>query len=151
MPRTRQRQPAARKPRRPRDSRTIPLWDETAQQNGTYYHCYWCNFTCNDQRDTLGDESTRNGVTHEDFTVTAIGAEPGEVGAGGASEYRDAGRLSATVMNNGTWLVVSGIRSVTPIATSDSDGNPVEPVHYFDVSTSGGCPFCGCKNYRGDY
>ncbi len=151
MPRTRQRQPAARKPRRPRDSRTIPLWDETDQDNGTYYICFWCGFTCNDKRDTLGDESTRNGVTHTDFTVTAIGSEPGEVGAGGASEYRDAGRLSATVMNSGTWLVVSGIRATTPVASADSDGNSEEPIHYFNVSTSGGCPFCGCKNYRGDF
>lgn len=151
MPRTRQRQPEARKPRRPRDSRTIPLWDETEQQNGTYYICWWCGFTCNDKRDTLGDGSTRNGVTHTDFTVTAGGAFPGEVGAGGASEYRDAGQLSANSMNSGTSIIAGGIRHVTPVVTSDSDGNPVEPVHYFNVSTSGGCPFCSCKNYRGDF
>ncbi len=151
MSRTRRRQPAARKPRRSRDSRTIPLWDETEQDNGTFYHCFWCKFTCNDKRDTLGDESTRNGVTHSDFTEIALGATPGEVGAGGASEYRDAGLLSATVMNSGTSLMAGGIGFVTPVVRSDSDGNPVEPVHYFNVSTSGGCPFCGCKNYRGDY
>ncbi len=146
MPRTRQRQPAARKPRRPRDSRTIPLWDETEQGNGTFYICWHCGFTCNDKRDSLGDESTPNGVTHSDFTVTARGAEPGPVGAGGVSEYRDAGALSANVMNSGI-----SIRQVTPVIQSDSNGDPMEPIHYFNVSTSGGCPFCGCKNYRGDY
>ncbi len=88
-------------------------------------------------------------MTHSDFTVTAIGSEPGEVGAGGASEYRDAGQLSANSMNSGTSITAGGIRHVTPVVQSDSDGNPVEPVHYFNVSTSGGCAFCGSKNYAG--
>jgi len=145
--RTRSRQPNARKPRRPRDSRTIPLWDETGQDNGIWYHCWHCGFSCNDQRDSLGDESTRNGVIHDDFTVAALGAEPGVYGiATSGSEYNSGGLPSASVMLSGI-----SINQKTPVIKAGSDGNPITVLHYHSVSTSGGCPFCGSKNYRGDY
>ena len=128
MSRIRRRQPEARKPRRPRDSRRIPVADETEQDNGTLYHCWWCGFTCNDSRDSLGGDDTPNGVTHSDFTEEALGD------------------LSSKLMLSGIELTQR-----IPVSRAGSDGNPQTVVHYHSVSTNGGCPFCGCKNYRGDY
>lgn len=152
MSRIRSRQPYARKPRRPRDSRSIPVWDETEQDNGLWYNCWWCGFKNSDQRSSLGDESTPNGVTHSDFTIAAT-AEPGIYGAtsarytsGGSSEYRSGGLPSVSLMLGGITL-----NQKTPIARAGSDGNPLTVVHYHDVSTNGGCSFCGSKNYRGDF
>jgi hypothetical protein len=98
----------------------------------------------------LGDESTPNGVTHDDFTVTAY-AESGVYGntnpAGiSSSEYRAGGSPSASLMLGDMFL-----RQTTPIARSDSDGNAMTVLHYHEVSTRGGCSFCGSMNWRGDY
>jgi hypothetical protein len=142
VPGRKSRSPYIHKTRRPRDSRTIPLWDETEQDNGTFYKCWHCGFICNDKRDSLGGESTRNAVSHTDFYPEGH-PQPGEVGSGGSSELREGGAHSAGIM-----VVDSNtIRLMTP----DYDGNTVEPVHYFDISTSGGCPQCGTMNWRGDY
>lgn len=131
------------KPRVNKDSRTIPLFDETDQDNGTYYRCWHCGFICNDRRDTLGGESTSNRVTHSDFSMDSV-PEPGIYGIGIGNELT-AGGLASVNMN------ISGIHHDLTLVKSDSNGNPVEPKHYHDVSTSGGCPFCGSANYRGDY
>ena len=146
--RMRRRQPAVTTLRIPRDSRSIPVADETAENNGTLYHCFWCVFTCNDQRDSVGGESTPNGVIHGDFTVAAKAGEPGVYGAtGGASEYRAGGTPASSLM-------LSGINLTDRIGMvrASSDGTtPQVVVHNHTVSTNGGCPFCGCKNYKGDY
>lgn len=146
MSRLSRRQPAVRKPRRPRDSRTNPLWDETEQGNGTYYICWWCGFTCNDKRDSLGDESTRDGKTQSDYQKPIAQGEHGAPPTNDSlTEYKLGGIASVLLMTSGDH------EDLTVIVRSDSDGNPIEPVHHHSTSTAGGCPLCGSKNYRGDF
>jgi len=151
MGRLRRRQPNARKPRIPRDSRTVPVCDETSQGNGTWYNCWWCGFPNSDQRSALGDESTPNGVTHAKYAASALGAEPGIRGAtkstsSSGSEYREGGSPSANLMLGGIT-----IKQKTPVIRSDSDGNPITVLHYYTASADSGCSFCGSMNWRGDF
>jgi hypothetical protein len=146
MSRIRRPQPAVRNQRRPRDSRTIPLWDETEQNNGTYYICWWCGFTCNDKRDILGGEAERDGKTQSDFQKPIAQGERGALPTNiSLTEYKLGGLPSALIMNSGDY------EDLTVIVKSDSDGNPVEPVHHHSTSTAGGCAFCGSKNYDGSF
>ena len=149
MSRFRRRQAAARKPRRPRDSRTVCVGDETDQDNGILYHCWWCGFTCNDSRDIVGGDDTPNQISYQDFTVTAEGFTGTESGIEG-TEYHDGGLASKSLMLNSpdNNELHNG---VIPMVRAGSDGNPQTTVHNFTATPSGGCPFCGCKNYRGDY
>ncbi len=146
MSRLRRRQSAVRKQRRPRDSRSIPLWDETEQGNGVYYECWWCGFTCNDTRDILGGEAENDGKTQTGITNPIAQGQHG-IGSvsDNTSELKLGGQLSVLIMVNGD------MEGLTPLIRSDSDGNPVEPVHQFSTSTAGGCPLCGCKNYAGEF
>ena len=147
MARFRRRQAAARKPRRPRDSRTVIVGDETDQDNGILYHCWWCGFTCNDSRDIEGGDNTPNQISYQDFTEPALGGSPGINGlTPGGSEYKDGGAPSMQLM-------LSGIELTDRIALVrlGIDGNPQTVVHNFTATPSGGCPFCGCKNYKGNY
>lgn len=142
MGRTRRKQSALYNPRRRHDSRTRLLFDETGQDNGMFYECWHCGFTCNDKRDTLGDGSSRDGVTHGDFGELAD-PEPGPYGSSDNSVLEQGGLASAS-------LVIKGIYQTKTINLSDSDGNPVEPKHLHSISGSG-CPFCHSQNWRGDY
>ncbi len=142
MSRTRRTQPAVRKPRRPSDSRTRPLWDETEQDNGIYYKCWHCGFTCNDKRDELGGSNSRDGVTHDSFAQTSV-PQSGPVGIEGFSDLILGGSRSVNI-------TYTGIGHVMTLVRADSNGNAVEPKHYLDISGSG-CPLCHSKNWRGDY
>ncbi len=144
MSRLKRSQPNLYKPRRRHDSRTIALWDETDQDNGTYYRCWNCGFMCNDKRDSLGDESSRDRVSHSDFPELAV-PEPGSYGATeGLSELQRGGLPSASISveNNDNTIVLVKV---------DLDGNPIEPKHLHSITTSGGCKSCGSANWRGDY
>jgi len=150
MARFRRRQAAARKPRRPRDSRTVIVGDETDQDNGILYHCWWCGFTCNDSRDIEGGDDTPNQISYQDFTMPALGGEPGvyglTLGQDGSSEYRGGGLPSTNLMLSGINLT-----DKIPLIRIGSDGEPQTVVHNFTATPSGGCPFCGSKNYKGNY
>ncbi len=143
MSRIRRKQPALYKPRRRNESRTTPLFDETGQDNGTYYRCWHCGFTCNDERDSLGGEASRNKVTHSDFAQDAHPSS-GSFGAETFGDLEDGGIKSASISLRGGYQTVSLIQV-------DSSGNPRVPKHLHSVSTSGGCPLCGSANWRGDY
>jgi hypothetical protein len=145
MSRTKRRQPAVRNIRRPRESRTIPMWDETDQDNGVYYKCWHCGFTCNDKRDSLGGEATRDGVTHSDYQKPNALGEHGLPLTNSRSVYRSGGLASVTPIDAGDGA------DLTYIIRSDSDGNSVEPVHTHQPTASSGCPFCGSMNWKGEY
>jgi hypothetical protein len=135
--------PNLRQSRRRRDSRTTELDDETSQGNGTYYRCWNCGFSCNDKRDTLGDESSRDLKTQSDFMELSV-QEHGPYGSSGNSEMIRGGQPSASI------TLDSNDRVMILVAT-DLAGNPIEPKHYHSTSTRGGCPFCGTGNWDGRY
>lgn len=130
-------------PRRRKDSRTLPLWDETEEDNGVYYKCWHCGFTCNDKRDTLGNENSTNKKTHSTFSVEAKPGS-GPIGIDGFVNKTKGGKPSVS-------LTIEDLHRTVTLVRVDSSGNPVEPKHYHSTSTAGGCPFCGTLNWRGDY
>lgn len=121
------RQPRARKPRRPRDSRTIPIIDETKQGNGRYYHCFNCGFTCNDKRDTLGGESTPNGVVLQDFAVeTTQTQQAREALAGPGTMFSDSSDGAWTDTSDTTWEVIGTTLKIYPEPGVNGSDSPSE-------------------------
>lgn len=111
----------------PKRSRTIPIYGSSVrgdgQDAGKYYQCWNCGFICNKDRDALGDSET--GIVYETYVP---------LGESGLIESVMGGDLSSFVSEH-----------------LDSDGNVQQNMdHYRTATTRGGCPFCGCMNYRGD-
>jgi hypothetical protein len=117
----------------PRESRTIPLKADNYRGNGEdfgkYYRCWNCGHICNEDKDSLGNGA--NSVTHEDFVEPATGANNGD-------PLTSIATLDGDVMNYQVALELG------------SDGSPKGIAHTFQTVINGGCPFCGCKNWRGD-
>ncbi len=146
MGRLRRKQAAVRgnHSRRRKDSRTRPIVDETPEGNGVYYHCWHCGFTCNDERDTIGGAESNDRVTYTDYIQDGVTQGSRKGVSGGLSNNIRGGLQSVS-------MTLSGYQNTLTLVKADSDGNSVEPKHYFDLSTSGGCPFCGSANWRGDH
>lgn len=115
-----------------KESRTIPLKGDRYKGNGEdygkYYRCWNCGHICDSDRDALGSGL---GVAQEDYTENATGS------------------------NNGdplTSIAIMGGESVNHYVALElgSDGNPKEIRHDFQTVINSGCPFCGCRNWRGD-
>ena len=124
----------------PRQSRTIPI-EGFGEDDGKFFTCWYCGFTCNKDRDSLGDSESGSGENHESFVVpydTGILAEYGVAGDGTTPLARLAllgGEIThfQLAMENGQY------------GTPKSVG---EPLHH----TNGiGCPQCNSLNWRGDY
>lgn len=112
-------------------SRTIPL-KGFGRDEGRYFRCWNCGFICDVERDSLGGAASLDGVDHVNYSVPTYGAVPNEEGSG----------LSVLGGNIEHFHVSSEL---------DSSGNPKKPLHQFQVTITGGCPFCGTLNWRGDY
>ena len=104
--------------------RTIPRnW--TGDQAGKFFRCWNCGFTCNADRDQVGD-----GVgyqVNDTFQPVTLNLFDGNTRA--------------------HTLSISTIRDISLIE-KDSDGNPKVFKHNFTTQVVSGCPFCGCRNYR---
>lgn len=113
--------------RLPKDSKTIPLKGNSirgdGKDHGKYYRCWHCGFICDVDRDELGGPDSRHGVTATEYT---------QVDQYGNTAYHCVGAHGDTQTvceaNGGTW-----------------SSTRYEPV------VGSGCPFCGTKNWRGDY
>jgi hypothetical protein len=93
-----------------------------------YYRCWNCGHICNEDRDALG---SGNGVSHEDYVENATGAYDGDP-------------LTSLATLDGD---INGFQVALEL---DSDGNPKVIRHDLQTVINTGCPFCGCRNWRGD-
>lgn len=119
--------------RLPSRSRTIPIKGHIdrgeGEDHGKYFKCWHCGFICDVDRDELGDEQTRSGDSALDYPVEV-------------NTYDYLGRIA----------VLGGSINHHEIALlKDSTGEAVSVRHSFKSDVTGGCPFCGTKNWRGDY
>ena len=59
------------KPRK--DSKSIPLYGSPERgdgiDDGKYYQCWNCGFTCNLDRDALGDSQSKDGITTKSYAL----------------------------------------------------------------------------------
>ena len=116
-----------------KDSRTIPLPGNgvgEADENGQYFKCWNCGFTCDRERDELGGSDSRDGLSYENYSVDTFGGTPG---------------LSGLATLGGD------IEHFQVALKLDSSGSPIEPEKNIRAVAGTGCPFCGCRNWRGDY
>lgn len=118
-------------PKFPRRSRTLPL-KGTGDDAGKWYRCWYCGFICNVERDELGDSDSSSGVGHIDYHSQAFG------------------NMDATDSLNRV-AVIGGPLHVFALMELDADGSAKGIRHDFKSDISTGCPFCGSKNWRGDY
>lgn len=90
---------------------------------GKYYKCWNCGFTCNVDRDALGDSESEANITPTAYT---------QVDQYGDTKYHCQGAAGATQTiceaAGGTWSATR-----------------------YQPEGSGGCPLCHSPNYRGDY
>lgn len=91
------------------------------EDTGKWYRCWNCGFICNEDRDDLGGSEDRDGNSYK-----VVVSDPYRVGVNTA--------VLRSITN--TFVVVN-----TAIQYKNM---------YYPVSNSG-CPFCGCRNWRGDY
>ncbi|MHC4397712.1 MAG: hypothetical protein ACYS1A_18875 [Planctomycetota bacterium] len=126
--------------RLPKESRTLPIYGDPIRGDGLdagiYYRCWHCGFLCNSDRDALGDSQSRSGVRHNDY---AQQPDPG---------YDYAQNEAGISKKNKTAVLGDAVMA----AKNDSDDAPKFVGNAIMVSERlSGCPFCGCKNWRGDY
>lgn len=112
-------------------AKTIPIHG-VGEDEGRRFHCWYCRFPCDVERDTLGGDNEREGMEREDYSTPTYGATNGD-------------KLSGILVLGGS------IEHFHVIMENGSDGNPKGILHSFKPVVAQGCPFCGSKNWRGDY
>jgi len=113
--------------RLPHDKRTLALYGEK-DDTGKYYRCWNCGFICNVDRDSLDTgEFGGSGVTVLDFAEINIGPQLGD---------------------DATSLLLVWEDSFVMLKIGQDDESVVNYRHNQYPYVIGGCPLCGCKNYR---
>lgn len=110
-----------------KDSRTLPIYGHPyhgeGEDAGKWFRCWNCGFICKVGRDALGGPADKAGVVSTAYT---------QVDQYGDTTYHcinaHGDDQTTCEANGGTWTSTS----------------------YKAVVTEG-CPFCGSKNWRGDY
>lgn len=120
-----------RRNRLPKEFHTKLIVDETDTDNGSFYHCANCGFTCNDKQDSLGGANSGLGISHTDIRTISGGSSVGD-------------ELSSS-------MILRTLDNSFASGRLGSDGNPKAAVHNHVAVVSGGCPFCGTLNWRGDF
>lgn len=119
----------------PKDSRTIPLYGSKDRGDGLdfgkYFTCWFCGFTCDVERDALGDAESRLGISFEETLLPSFGPDGTD-------------SLSSIPVLSGP---VTGFHTALEL---DAAGDPKGIVYNFDVKGIG-CPLCHGLNWRGDY
>ena len=113
-----------------KESRTLPIFGR-GDDEGKYFHCWYCHFVCDKDRDELGDSATKGGDGHLDALSPVVNVPGGNTSnqavlGGSTGHYHAAARIGP-------------------------DSNPTEVRHNYKSDVSRGCPMCGSTNYRGDY
>ncbi len=121
-----------------RQARTIPIYGNPDRGDGldagVYFRCWNCGFICNTARDDLGDSQSVGGDYPEEAIRGSLGEWEGD------QEMRS--RLAT----------LGGPIHAFPIIELGPDGVTAKTIYQtFNATVVGGCPFCGTRNYRGDY
>lgn len=113
----------------PHRSRTRPVRGR-GRDADRYFKCWYCGFVCDVERDELGGSESGSGVAHTDALELSGESDgiPLSIALGG-----DIGHYHVAIE-----------------LESDQD-TPKTTYHNFISDISSGCPFCGSKNWRGDY
>lgn len=123
-------------------SRTLPIKGRV-NKIGKSYRCWNCGFVCTEGRDALAGPDDRANVIPTDYTEkypSATGIFSGTEG------------LSADGKTPLQLLAISGGAMGRVVTLKlGSDGEPVFLTHAHRAKVTSGCPFCGTKNWRGDY
>ena len=109
-----------------KESRTRPIFGR-GDDADRYFRCWNCGFVCDAQRDSLtsADESAN-------------------------IPYTDA--LELTSETDGQKRHIATLSTGHVAVRLGADGSTAKTVVHNHISDiSGGCPFCGTKNWRGDY
>jgi hypothetical protein len=134
-----------RRTRIPKQSRTIPVRGHKdygdGQDDGKYWRCWNCGFICDVERDELGDSESTDGVSHRIYDALYTGGE--DMNETDAMIHGD---------NNGVALLtMASARSGHVLLELDAAGDPMGVRLNWTPEIASGCPFCGTRNWRGDY
>ncbi len=123
-------------------SRSLPVKGQV-DERGKAYRCWNCGFVCIEGRDALAGSDDRSNVIPTDYTEkypSATGIFSGTEG------------LSADGVTPLQLLAISGGAMGRVVTLKlGSDGEPIPLYHAHRAKVTSGCPFCGTKNWRGDY
>lgn len=128
------------------DARTIPLKGRGAD-DGKWFRCWNCGFICNVDRDSLGGPESRSGVSSEFYYEQypqSTGLDRSVMTTTGLNEEGEASDGTALALK---CRVVGHSRTLA----LGPDGTGIEPKLTYAPLVTGGCPLCGCRNWRGDY
>jgi len=125
-----------------RRARSLPVKGRV-DEVGPSYRCWNCGFVCHEGRDALAGPDDKSNVIPTDYTEkypSATGIFSGTEG------------LSADGATPLQLLAISG-GAMGRVVTLElgSDGEPITLYHAHRAKVTTGCPFCGTKNWRGDY
>ena len=139
------------------DSRRIPVRsrDNVTESNGIddrgdtgkLFRCWNCGFPCNSDRDGLGDKDSKAAVSpqiyDQKYSSDNDNTTDGSTRQIGSPIHGD---------NNGVPLLrMLVVRTGHVIHKKDAAGDNVAIAHNWEPNVTGGCPFCGSRNWRGDY
>ena len=94
---------------------------------GIWYHCWYCGFINDETQNALGGSASRSGVGLEDYSTPS------------------------RIDDNNQIMLGGPINNFQVILELDSDGNPKVIQHDLRPTVSSGCPQCGSLNWRGDF
>jgi hypothetical protein len=128
-------------------SRTLPIYGNPemgdGKDDGKYFRCWNCGFVCNVERDALGDSESLSGVSYEIYEqkYSTDGSPAPFIGAAIHGEALDGEALiRKCCLYTGHVLLENG-----------PDGTAKGIYRNWSPLVSAGCPFCGSRNWRGDY
>ena len=139
------------------DSRRIPVrsQDNLTESNGIddrgdtgkLFRCWNCGFICDSDRDGLGDKDSMAAVSSKEYSP-AYSSDNINTTDGDSRQFGDPIHGD----NNGVPLLrMLTIRTGHIIHKKDAAGDNVGIMHCLEPNVTGGCPFCGSRNWRGDY
>lgn len=135
-----------------KDSRTYPLRGHKdygeGRDDGRYWRCWNCGFICDVERDELGDSESKDGISHVIYEALYSG---GPKKGSNSADYYETDAMIHGDNSDVALLVVASARSGHVLLENDADGTPKTVRLNWTPSIDSGCPFCGTRNWRGDY
>lgn len=134
-------------PVRSRDNYTESNGVDDRGDTGKYFRCWNCGFVCNSDRDELGDKDSKAAVStqiyDQKYSSDNENTTDGSTRQIGSPIHGD---------NDGVPLLkMLTLRSGHVIHKKDAAGDNVKIRHNWEPKVTGGCPFCGTRNWRGDH
>ena len=117
------------------------------EDSGKYFRCWNCGFICDVERDELGDSESRSGASSEIYAAQYSSDNINETDG----STRQVGTPIYGTSNGVPLLVIASLRTGHVVLENGADSSPKGIRLNWQPKITGGCPFCGSKNYRGDY